>query len=261
MIFSVFFFVSKIGRENKRNAAIFAALLQLHTSSSVVLFSLVPPVVAKTGESDPKAAALAAAEAAADAAAASNDKQQPLAPLALALRDVLALADQIIEPLFAQFTKAAEATVLDMHRANYATASADSGAGDADQQHGAQQDCSAFVRTLHTHVETFRTRTLAPFATCELISRRCVALTQRLLDFFVRHACLVRPITQAGRLQLAADVAQFEAGVAAPLVQPDAVGTEALRRLGGAPYKRLRRLRPTLFESRFFCCCCCCCCC
>lgn len=205
------------GKGGKRNAAVFAALQQLHSSLSLVMRSLASDASATVDVGAPLASALQVA--------------------------VMQVAEQIVEPLFGKFTKLAEATILDVHRANYARA----------DEHGDQQpECSAFVRALQGHVEAFRAQTLARFGSSELLAQRCLKLTHRLLDFFVRHACLVRPLGRGGRLQLAADMAQFEAGVA-PLVLPllnneSAVGVEALRQFGGAAYKRLRRARPALFE-------------
>lgn len=204
---------SEPSKGGKRNTAVFAALLQLHSSSTLVLRSF--------GGGDAEATA----------------------PLAASLQAVFQLADQIVEPLFAKFTKVAEATILDIHRANYARAEGTTSAA-AEQP----LECSAFVRALQNHVDTFRSHTLARFGASELLSQRCLKLTHRLLEFFVRHACLVRPLGRGGRLQMAADMAQFEAGVA-PLISENAVGVEALRQFGGAPYKRLRRLRPALFDS------------
>jgi hypothetical protein len=213
----------------QRNTAVFAALQRLHSSLTLVLRSVAPPPPPPT--------------------AAGNEPAVDVStPLASALQvAVMQVAEQIIEPLFSKFTKLSEATILDMHRANYAR---------ADDSHAAvdqQPECSAFVRALQGHVETLRAQTLARFGASDVLAQRCLKLTHRLLDFFVRHACLVRPLGRGGRLQLAADMAQFEAGVA-PLVFPllnndSAVGVEALRKFGGAPYKRLRRARPALFDS------------
>lgn len=206
----------------RRNTAVFAALLQLHSSSSLVVRSL-------------------------------GCDTEAMAPLAGALQAVFQLADQIVDPLFGKFTKVAEATILDIHRANYPRADERADAQQQQQQQQPHLECSAFVRALQGHVETFRSQTLARFGTSELLAQRCLKLTHRLLEFFVRHACLVRPLGRGGRMQMAADMAQFEAGVA-PLMLPllnneSAVGVEALRQFGGAPYKRLRRLRPALFDS------------
>jgi len=63
------------------------------------------------------------------------------------------------------------------------------------------------------------------------------ALASRTLTLFVRHASLLRPLSEAGRLRLATDMAEVELALApvAPL--------ESL----GAPYRALRALRPLLF--------------
>jgi hypothetical protein len=61
----------------------------------------------------------------------------------------------------------------------------------------------------------------------------------RAVAFFVRHAALVRPLGEQGKLKLAADMAQLEFAVA-PL-QP-------IKELGH-PYLALRALRPFIFRE------------
>ncbi|GIL71669.1 hypothetical protein Vretimale_885 [Volvox reticuliferus] len=62
----------------------------------------------------------------------------------------------------------------------------------------------------------------------------------RLLVFFVRHASLLRPLTQAGKLLVAKDLAELQASVGQQL-QP-------LEQLG-APYRAVKAFRALLFTS------------
>ena len=66
-------------------------------------------------------------------------------------------------------------------------------------------------------------------------------LCSRLLRLFNRHACLVRPLDDAGRMRLARDCAQLEVAVSP-------IWPSQLQRLGPS-YQALRALRPFLFAS------------
>jgi hypothetical protein len=64
-------------------------------------------------------------------------------------------------------------------------------------------------------------------------------LASRLLQFFVRHAALIRPLREAGKLKLAADMAQLELAIA---------NLQPLNQIG-QPYRALRAMRPLLFKE------------
>jgi hypothetical protein len=66
-------------------------------------------------------------------------------------------------------------------------------------------------------------------------------LCSRVLRLFNRHACLVRPLDDTGRMRLARDCAQLEVAVSP-------VWPSQLQRLGPS-YQALRALRPFLFAS------------
>jgi hypothetical protein len=65
------------------------------------------------------------------------------------------------------------------------------------------------------------------------------ALASRLVLLFVRHASLIRPLKEAGKLRLAADMAQLEFAIA-PLMSVKELGY---------PYKALRAFRPFIFRE------------
>ena len=69
-------------------------------------------------------------------------------------------------------------------------------------------------------------------------SFRLGLLATRILELFVRHACLLRDISEGGKLKLAADMAQIEFAVA-PLCK-------RIEDLGPA-YKLFRAFRYVLF--------------
>jgi len=63
-------------------------------------------------------------------------------------------------------------------------------------------------------------------------------MAARLLTLFVRHAAMVRPLSESGKLRLAKDTAELEAAVAQHLCPVESLG---------ASYRALRAFRPLLF--------------
>lgn len=63
-------------------------------------------------------------------------------------------------------------------------------------------------------------------------------MAARILTFFVRHAALVRPLSEEGKLRIARDIGELEFAVSQHLFPAE--------RLGPA-YRALRALRPLLF--------------
>jgi hypothetical protein len=185
-----------------RNAALSSALHELHRAAAALAPRLPPPA----------AAALAAPLEAVQAAA-------------------LALA----APLFAALADAAAAALARLHELNLA------GAGDA-----AVVETSAYARDLGRLLAAARGGLLARFAPPPGAAAPSVpkALAERLgaraLALWARHAALARPLSAAGKLQLAKDGAEVEAAVAAHLAPPAALGT---------PLRAGRALRRLLFAS------------
>ncbi|KAL1482905.1 hypothetical protein MTO96_033491 [Rhipicephalus appendiculatus] len=94
------------------------------------------------------------------------------------------------------------------------------------------QSVEAIILTMHE--EDFCTPAVDP------VTQGLRDLASRALELLVRHASLVRPLAEGGKMRLAADFAHMEMALA-PLGQP-------LADLG-RPYKVLRALRPLLFQS------------
>jgi hypothetical protein len=185
-----------------RNATLCSSLHELHRATAALAPRLPPPA----------AAALAAPLEAVQAAA-------------------LALA----APLFAALADAAAAALARLHELNLA------GAGDA-----AVVETSAYARDLGRLLAAARGGLLSRFAPPPGAAAPSVpkALAERLgaraLALWARHAALARPLSAAGKLQLAKDGAEVEAAVAAHLAPPAALG---------APLRTGRALRRLLFAS------------
>jgi len=72
-------------------------------------------------------------------------------------------------------------------------------------------------------------------------------VARALLVGFVRHASLVRPLDEAGRLKLAGDTTRFEVATASLLQLCGPRGADARAEALGAPYRELRALKRLLF--------------
>jgi hypothetical protein len=74
----------------------------------------------------------------------------------------------------------------------------------------------------------------------KLLNRLTRKMTARVLTFFVRHAALVRPLSESGKLRLTRDMAELELVVGQNLFQVEQLG---------APYRALRALKPLFFQE------------
>ncbi|KAK9924117.1 hypothetical protein M0R45_032504 [Rubus argutus] len=73
----------------------------------------------------------------------------------------------------------------------------------------------------------------------ETICTRLVrSMAARVLIFFIRHASLVRPLSESGKLRMARDMAELELAVGQNLFPVEQLG---------APYRALRAFRPLIF--------------
>ncbi|XP_072984460.1 conserved oligomeric Golgi complex subunit 5 [Typha latifolia] len=70
---------------------------------------------------------------------------------------------------------------------------------------------------------------------CTRLVRR---MASRILIFFIRHAALVRPLSESGKLRMARDMAELELAVGQNLFPVEQLG---------APYRALRAFRPVIF--------------
>ncbi|CAL8469379.1 g8920 [Coccomyxa elongata] len=149
------------------------------------------------------------------------------------LEAVQSVAVEAVMPLFRAAVDAAEQAVLRMHSHDFGAASAPSVAG-----------ASPYMADLTRHIALCRVEYLSKFSPPPSSSTASFggALTERMagriLLFFMRHASLLRPLSQAGKLQLAKDIAELEAAVAENLLPLEAVG---------APHRALRAFRALLF--------------
>eukprot|EP00897_Mesotaenium_endlicherianum_P004801 jgi/Mesen1/4349/ME000022S03639 len=161
-----------------------------------------------------------------------------------AIRDVAADA---ITPLFKAMVERAEACLLQMHDQSLGSDEADGMGGTVSKYLDdtlkaitlfRAEFLSKLVPSL-PHASAAAAAAAAAGAAGEPI---CTGLTRRLasrvLLFFVRHAALVRPLSEAGKLRMAQDMAELEFAVGQNLFAVEYLG---------APYRALRAFRSLLF--------------
>ncbi|KAL5232509.1 hypothetical protein ABZP36_031285 [Zizania latifolia] len=105
-------------------------------------------------------------------------------------------------------------------------------------------NASAYMEELQKYAVHFRSEFLSKLlpssssrseTICTIMVRR---MASRVLILFIRHASLVRPLSEAGKLRMARDMAELELAVSQNLFPVEQLG---------APYRALRAFRPVLF--------------
>ncbi|PSC76466.1 conserved oligomeric Golgi complex subunit 5 [Micractinium conductrix] len=163
------------------------------------------------------------------------------------LGSVHAAAVEAVAPTIRAMVDAAEETLLRVHATPAYTAAptADGPIGAAAAAAGGGMvDTSPYMSDLsrlltHCRLEFLTKFNPSPASPVPSVARSLVErMAARLVLFAVRHASLLRPLPQAGKLQLAKDLAEMEAAVGQQLLP--------LEQLGG-PARALRAFRRLLF--------------
>uniref|UniRef100_A0A674AXY1 Conserved oligomeric Golgi complex subunit 5 n=1 Tax=Salmo trutta TaxID=8032 RepID=A0A674AXY1_SALTR len=139
---------------------------------------------------------------------------------------VQALMASAVQPLLLSVSDSIEAIIITMHQEDF------SGLPDV--------PCSLYMRELQGFVGRVMADYFRHFQCVDFIYDNTESIAQRCITLFIRHASLLRPLGEGGKMRLAADFAQMELAVA-PLC----------RRVSelGKPYRLLRSFRPLLFQN------------
>ncbi|CAL4237049.1 unnamed protein product, partial [Meganyctiphanes norvegica] len=148
------------------------------------------------------------------------------------LPPIEALMKTAIQPLFSSITDAIEAIVLTMHNEDFSSSNNEGGTGDF--------QCSLYMKELQGFITRIATDYLMPYHLSSVIKEQIQSLGCRCLEVFVRHASLLRPIGDGGKLRLAADFAQMELAINPLCSRPSELGR---------PYRIVRAFRPFLFQT------------
>ncbi|XP_039251154.2 conserved oligomeric Golgi complex subunit 5-like [Styela clava] len=136
-----------------------------------------------------------------------------------------------IRPLLSSMADSVEAIILTIHNEDFSR---------GNPEPGENVLCSLYMKELQDFISRVVKDHLALFKCKDFVIESLIPLGQRALTLFVRHATLVRPLGEGGKVILAADFAQMELAV-----------TPLCRRMSelGAPYRILRAFRPLLFVT------------
>lgn len=147
-----------------------------------------------------------------------------------ALPTIDALMSSAVQPLFSSITDAVEAIILTMHNEDFS----------GNDTGGAEAQCSLYMKELQGFIGRVASDYLAVYQTSFIMKEKIHTLACRCLELFVRHASLLRPIGEGGKLRLAADFAQMELAISPLCSRPSELGR---------PYRVVRSFRPLLFQT------------
>ncbi|XP_042875116.1 conserved oligomeric Golgi complex subunit 5-like [Penaeus japonicus] len=147
-----------------------------------------------------------------------------------ALPAIDSLMASAVQPLFLSITQAVEAIILTMHNEDFS-------GGDTG---GSDSQCSLYMKELQGFINRVATDYVAIYQPSSIIKENVHMLACRCLELFVRHASLLRPIGEGGKLRLAADFAQMELAISPLCNRPSELGK---------PYRIVRTFRPLLFQT------------
>ncbi|XP_029598343.1 conserved oligomeric Golgi complex subunit 5 isoform X2 [Salmo trutta] len=152
--------------------------------------------------------------------------------LTASLEGVQALMASAVQPLLLSVSDSIEAIIITMHQEYFSGSMSTPGKPDV--------PCSLYMRELQGFVGRVMADYFRHFQCVDFIYDNTESIAQRCITLFIRHASLLRPLGEGGKMRLAADFAQMELAVA-PLC----------RRVSelGKPYRLLRSFRPLLFQN------------
>nr|CAD1828340.1 unnamed protein product [Ananas comosus var. bracteatus] len=161
--------------------------------------------------------------------AASDALSQPLAA-------IYSVACEPVTSLFQSMLDRLESCILQIH--DY----------DFDGAHDNNNNASPYMEELQKSTLHFRSEFLSKLlpppssssvvrseSLCTQLARR---MASRVLIFFIRHAALIRPLSESGKLRMARDMAELELAVGQNLFPVEQLGP---------PYRALRAFRPLIF--------------
>ncbi|KAH9496319.1 Conserved oligomeric Golgi complex subunit [Bulinus truncatus] len=148
------------------------------------------------------------------------------------LEYIVQLMGTAIQPLLSSISDALEAIILTIHGEDFS--------GPAPSKSETEAPCSLYMKELHSFIARCQSDYLSPFKCKDFIIDSINPLACRCIDLFVRHASLVRPLGDGGKLRLAADFAQMEMAISPLCRRPADLGKS---------YRLLRAFRPLLFQT------------
>ncbi|XP_051152031.1 conserved oligomeric Golgi complex subunit 5 [Andrographis paniculata] len=158
--------------------------------------------------------------------------------LSPALGTIYGVAGDSVTSLFQAMLDRLESCILQIHDQNFGTLGIDA---------AMDNNASPYMEELQKSIHHFRTEFLSrvlpssgtvSVGTETICTRLVKSMASRVLIFFIRHASLIRPLSESGKLRLARDMAEIELAVTQNLYPVEQLG---------APYRALRAFRPLIF--------------
>ncbi|KAJ0668490.1 putative oligomeric Golgi complex subunit 5 protein [Helianthus annuus] len=153
--------------------------------------------------------------------------------LSQSLNTIYEVACDSVTSLFQSMLDRLESCILEIHNQNFSAT---------------DNNSSSYMEELQKHISHFRTEFLSKLlpssakvisiGTETICTRLVRSMASRVLIFFIRHASLVRPLSESGKLRMARDMAELELAVGQNLFPVEQLG---------APYRALRAFRPVIF--------------
>ncbi|KAJ0057669.1 hypothetical protein NL108_011593, partial [Boleophthalmus pectinirostris] len=152
--------------------------------------------------------------------------------LSSSLQGLQVLMGNAVQPLLQSVSDSIQAILLTLHQEDFS-----GGLSSADKP---DVPCSLYMKELQSFISRVMAEYFQNFQCVDFIFERTESIAQGAIQMFIRHASLLRPLGEGGKMRLAADFAQMELAVA-PLC----------RRVSdlGKAYRMLRSFRPLLFQA------------
>ncbi|XP_052178472.1 conserved oligomeric Golgi complex subunit 5 isoform X2 [Diospyros lotus] len=159
--------------------------------------------------------------------------------LSPSLGTIYGVACDSVTSLFKDMLDRLEACILQIHEQNFGVLGMDS---------AMDNNASPYMEELQKCILHFRSEFLSRLLPSSanarstgvenICTRLARSMASRVLVFFIRHASLVRPLSESGKLRMARDMAELELAVGQNLFPVEQLG---------APYRALRAFRPIIF--------------
>ncbi|KAM4523590.1 conserved oligomeric Golgi complex subunit 5 [Fundulus diaphanus] len=152
--------------------------------------------------------------------------------LSSSLEGAQALMSSAVQPLLQSVSDSIEAIIITLHQEDFS--------GPLSSPDKPDVPCSLYMKELQGFISRVMADYFRHFQCVDFVYDSTESIAQRAIELFLRHASLLRPLGEGGKMRLAADFAQMELAVA-PLC----------RRVSdlGKPYRMLRSFRPLLFQT------------
>uniref|UniRef100_A0A8D3E7L3 Conserved oligomeric Golgi complex subunit 5 n=1 Tax=Scophthalmus maximus TaxID=52904 RepID=A0A8D3E7L3_SCOMX len=152
--------------------------------------------------------------------------------LSSSLEGVQALMGSAVQPLLQSVSDSIEAIIITLHQEDFS--------GPLSSPDKPDVPCSLYMKELQGFISRVMADYFRHIQCSDFIYESTESIAQRAIELFLRHASLLRPLGEGGKMRLAADFAQMEMAVG-PLC----------RRVSdlGKPYRMLRSFRPLLFQT------------